>query len=315
MTITAPGIYSGIPIDAYIADRLCAVPTLSSGCANRIESISPLHGWIDHPRLNPDHAHDVAKKADIGSVAHDVLLEGGTDRIEIIDPEDYPAKNGNIPDGWTNVSIRAARDVARAEGRYPILKADYAAVDAMVTEAREFLERSDLRGILACAESEATMIWQEGPVWLRARPDLLAHDRSALVHYKTSKSKVHPDAFARVIDSQSYDFTLMFYARGLAELEPDRTAYTRHIIVAQEQEAPFSCALFDLTPSKASIASGKVDRAIKTWAKCMASNRWPAYDTRVHSIEAKPWQLEAEEMKTFYGLGELDPLQADGVQA
>lgn len=315
MKIEKPGIYSGIPIELYIADQLLEVPSLSASCAHTIETISPLHAWIDHPRLNSNFAGDASKKADTGSAAHDVLLEGGTDRVEVIDPADYPAKNGNIPDGWKNPAIRAAREAARAEGKYPVLKTDWPAIEAMVTEAREFIERTEFRGIFGRAEAETTFVWQEGPIWLRARPDLLANDRSVMLHYKTSKSIVHPNAFSRVVDSCGYDFTLMFYARGLAELDPERSAHTRHIILAQEQDAPFSCALYDLEPAKASIASGQVERAITTWARCMKTGRWPAYDTRVHSIEAKPWQIAQEEGRTFLALGEVEPVQArHGIQ-
>lgn len=314
--IDTPGIYSDIAIDLYIADKLLAVPSLSSGCAHTIDSVSPLHAWTKHPRLNPAQADDASKTSDIGSVAHDVLLEGGTDCIVVIDPEDYPGQRGGVPKGWTNNAIRAARDAARADNKYPILKDDAAAVTAMVNAAREFIERTQFRGIFDRAEAEATMIWQEGPIWLRARPDLLAHDRSVLLHYKTSKSKVHPGAFTRIIDGSGYDFAMMFYARGLAELEPERGANTQHVILAQEQDEPYSCALFDLMPAKASIASGRVDRAITTWARCMASGKWPAYDTRVHSIEPKPWQLAEEEERTFLALGEVEPLQAEhGIQA
>lgn len=309
-----PGIYSDVPIDVYVADKLLSVPSLSSGCARTIESATPLHAWTDHPRLNPNYEHDGSKVADTGSVAHDVLLEGGTDCVVIIDPADYPGRTGTVPKGWTNNAIRAARDDARAAKKYPILKDDAAAVMAMVETAREYIERSPLRGIFALAEAEATMVWQEGPVWLRARPDLLAHDRSFVVHYKTTLASVKPRSFERIAASMGYDFTLMFYARGLAELEPEAGANARHYILAQEQRAPYACKLFDLTAAKASIASSRVERAITTWARCMASGKWPDYDTAVHSIEPSPWEL-AEEEQTIYGLGRLDPLQASGLQA
>lgn len=320
--ITGPGIFAGVPIDRYIADKLLAVPTLSAGCAHTIESASPRHGFIEHPRLNPYYSRDASKVADIGSIAHDVLLEGGTDCIEVIDPADHPNKPKKkddpltYPTGWTNVSIRAAQKAAREAGKYPILKAEFPAITAMVDAAREFIERTEWRGLFDFAEAEQTMIWTEGAVSMRARPDLLARDRSVLVHYKTSAGKVHPDTFERVIDSQHYDFTIAFYARGLADLEPKVGAHTRHIILAQEQESPFACALHDLAPAKFSIASSKVERAISIWARCMKSGKWPAYDTRVHSHEPKPWHIQAEEDKAmFYGLGQLDPKQADGIQA
>lgn len=313
-----PGIYSGISMDDYLADP-APVCSLSSGVAQKIDNESPLHAWFA-TRLNPGYAPDHSEKADIGSVVHDVLLEGGTDRIVVIDPEDYPGQPkkkgepGPIPKGWTNGAIREARAEARAAGKYPILKDDSVAVLTMVEAAREFLERSELRGIFSRAKPELTLLWQEGPTWLRARPDLTADDLSVCVHVKTTTGSVNPRAFERIIDSCGYDFALQFYARGLLALEGQRAARTRHIIFAQEQDAPFACALYDLTPAKAAIADARVGRAIDTWARCMATNHWPGYTTRIHSIEPKPWQIAEDQEREYLGLT-LDPKQArEGVQ-
>lgn len=318
--IDKPGIYAGLSMDDYLADPVPSI-SLSSGVAHTIDTQSPLHAWFC-TKLNPNYVADTSKEADIGSVAHDVLLEGGTDRIVIIDPVDYPSQPkkkgeaGSIPKGWTNGAIRAARDAARAAGKYPILKDDSAAVTELVAKARDFVDRSEFRGIFERAEAELTLLWQEGPIWLRARPDLLANDRSVCLHVKTTKGSVNPKAFERIVDSCGYDFSLMFYARGLADLEQDRGARTHHVILAIEQEPPFACALFDLDPAKASIASGRVGRAIDTWAKCIASGNWPGYTTRIHSLEPKPWHLAEEEERTYLGLEEIEPEQQRyGVQA
>ena len=61
---------------------------------------------------------ETSAEMDAGTVAHAILLEGNSDVVTIIDPTNHPAeKTGNIPDGWTNKSIRAARDSARASGK------------------------------------------------------------------------------------------------------------------------------------------------------------------------------------------------------
>lgn len=308
--IEKPGIYDSIDMDAYLADP-APVCSLSSGTAYVLDTESPLHAWC-RTQLNPNRVSDASKVADIGSVAHDLLLEGGTDRIVVIDPVDYPSEPkkkgepGSIPKGWTNKAIREARDAARADGKYPILKDDAACVMDMVTTARDFIERSPLRGIFGRAKAEQTMLWQEGPTWLRARPDLLADDLSYCVHVKTTKGSVNPRAFERTVDGCGYDFVLMFYARGLLALEGQRAAHTRHVILAQEQDAPYSCALYDLAPAKAAIADGRVARAIQTWERCMASGKWPAYTTQIHSLEPKPWHLaDAEERDTMFTMEQL----------
>lgn len=312
------GIYPGISMDEYLADPAPAC-SLSSGTAYVLDTQSPLHAWC-RTQMNANRVRDASKEADIGSVAHDVLLEGGTDRIAVIDPAQFPGKPkrkgepGPIPKGWTNDAIKAARDEARACGKYPILKDVAAGVTNMVDTAREFVERSMLRGIFGRAKAELTMIWSEGPTWLRARPDLLADDLSVCVHVKTTTGSVNPRAFERTIDSLGYDFVLQFYARGLLAIEGQRAAATQHLILAQEQAAPYACALYDLTPQKAALADARVGRAIDLWARCMATGYWPAYTTRVHSIEPKPWQIAEEEQREYLGLT-LDPIQeAAGVQ-
>lgn len=318
--ILPTGIHAGVSMDDYLSDPCPGRCSLSSGVALKLDQYSPLHAWCA-TKLNPARVRDSSNEADIGSVAHDVLLEGGTDRVVVIDPEDYPSEPkkkgepGSIPKGWTNKAIRAARVEARAAGKYAILKDDSAAVMRMVDAARDFIERSELRGIFARSRSELTLMWDEGPIWLRARPDLLADDFSICLHVKTSTGSVNPRAFERIIDSNGYDFVLQFYARGLLALGGQRAARTRHVIFAQEQDAPHACALYDLTPAKASIADGRVGRAIDLWTRCMASNSWPAYTTRIHSIEPRPWQIAEDQEREYLGLT-LDPLQErEGVQA
>src|SRR6185369_2778309 len=118
----APGIYPGVSFRDYLN-----APAVNSRLLQTIVERCPAAAWHES-HLNIDRPpEETSSTMDAGSIAHAILLEGGCDRVAIIDPNNHPAKTtGAIPEGWTNVSIRAARDDAYAAGKIPILKKDFA---------------------------------------------------------------------------------------------------------------------------------------------------------------------------------------------
>jgi hypothetical protein len=38
-----------------------------------------------------------------------------------------------------------------------------------------------------------------------------------------------------------------------------------------------------------------VERAIRTWAECVAAGKWPSYENHIHYAEATSWQLAQHE--------------------
>lgn len=295
-----------IPMADYLADP-CGVPSLSAGCAFRLITQSPLHAWQAHPRLGAA-PQDEASAADIGSVAHDLLL-GGEGKLAIIDPADYPAKNGNIPDGWTNPAIRAARDDARQKGLTPILADRMEQVSIMVETAREFVARSQLAGIFANGKAERTIIWRDGESLARIRPDWLTHDFGVHLSYKTTTASARPEPFIRgLLNSSGYAFALRFYARGVSAHVGHYK--TEHVILAQEQTAPFACSLIGLTPAKAMIEDDRVCAAFELWAQCMREGVWPAYSARIHYAEPSSWELAEAEARQADHDNERDGIAA-----
>lgn len=299
------GIYT-LPMAEYLA-----LPALSSGVAHTILAASPAHAR--HEMLNPNLPND---GMDTGTLAHACLLEGGTDKVRVFNPADFPNVNGKgVATGWTNKAIREARDEARAHGEIPMLHDDYQAVRAMVHAALDFIAGSAIAGIFDSGKPEQTICWTEthddGEVLCKSRPDWL-NDKT-LLHYKTS-TNANPRAFTRLVANMGYDFALAFYMRGLAAAMLD--ADVDHLILCQEVEAPYACKLFDLTRARADVAERQVERAIGVWARCQASGKWPMYDGTVHSIDLSAWELEqAIEHGDIDGLGYQDDIAANGVQA
>src|SRR3990172_2067727 len=158
-----PSIFANIAFQDYISDKLGECPTLSASIAHTLLTQSPRHAWFSHPRLNPAQQPEEAEIADIGSVAHHVLLAGDTRAIVLIDAKDYR----------TNAA-KEARDAARANGGIPLLQHELAAVNDIVIAAKDYLANSEIAGIFDDGAAEQTIVWQEGDAWCRCRPDWLA---------------------------------------------------------------------------------------------------------------------------------------------
>lgn len=309
MTIDKAGIYSGLPMAAYLADP-CVEPSLSSSIAITMLQKSPFHAWANHARNPKRITRDDSKVADIGSVAHELLLEKSENSVCVINPEDYPGKRGGVPVGWTNDAIREARDAARAEGKTPLLLEDMDTCRAMLAAANEFIARSQIAGVFDAGEAEAVAISQEDDVWLRCRPDWLTHDKSLAVHLKTTARSAEPDSFIRgLLCSMGYDVALAFYARVI---EGATGSAPSSCILVQEQAAPYACSLIGLSPGMMDIAERKVEQAIKTWRRGIHTNCWPAYPTSICYAEPRDWQLyEIEDRELRAAAERGDTLQEE----
>lgn len=289
--ILPPGIH-----DISMAEYL-AIPALSSGVAHTLLTRSPAEAWFDSV-FNPARVDTPSAESDIGTCAHALLLEGSTTKICVIQPEDYRSKptkdnpEGNVPKGWTNDAIRAARDAARGNGLIPLLPWDMPPVRDMADAARRYLSTSVMPDVLASGKPEQTIIWYEGDVMMKARPDWLSE--KTLLHYKTTKMSIRPEAFARTQANLGYDFSFGFYMRGLLAAAPEMDP--EHVILAQRQDPPYVCKLFDLTAARLGVVERQVDRSIRIWTDCQRRGVFPAYSGEVFSIDLSSWELaKAEE--------------------
>ena len=296
------GIHSKLSMQQYLSLR-----ALSSGLCNTILQQSPHHA----KRQQDEPTDDPSTESDIGTIIHDALLEG-VDRIAAIDPELHRSKpnkanpEGAIPKGWTNNAIRSARDAARAEGKLPMLAGQVAHVLAAVEAAKAFIDSSELAGLFDNGAPEQTLIWMDEGVRCKARPDWLSEDRSILCHVKTTTGSAQPDSWIKnQMINNGYDVAAMFYERGLYALPGDGADAPTSVFLVIEQQPPFGCSLIGLSPMLADLASRKVERAIKTWARCQQSGRYPCYPTRICYADPRPWDLQQEEERSMFSEQEL----------
>jgi hypothetical protein len=276
----APGIYAGLSMENYLAAQ-----ALSASVLKAINAECPRKAWAQS-WLNPEFAPDYNQATDRGTIAHALLLEGDDSILAIIDPNDHPAeKTGSIPDGWTNKSIRAARDAARVEGKIPVLKSDGEAIVQMVDAAREFIlslehdEPAIFDAFGPTGASEETIIWMDGHTPCKLRADRRSIDWSVVVDYKTTARSVEPGSWGRTqLVGMDYYISAAWYRRGIkAATGVKRCDY---LFLAQEDEPPYLCSLIGVNPELIEIGDKMVENALALWQHCVAVGRWPAYPTR-----------------------------------
>lgn len=282
MLLDAQGIYHRIPGVVYHADP-CVKPSLSSGVLRALLERSPLHAKLAHPRLNPDYARDEDDRFDLGTAAHQYVLEGTADFV-VVDASD-----------WRTKAAKEQRDGARASGKTPLLASQWETVQAMASAFHDGMARHEIGDLLRTpGNPEATCVWKESDTWCRARFDWLPTTKDIILDYKTT-GNASPDAFSRTIFSLGYDVQAAWYLRGARAVVPGKD--WSFCFVAQETEPPYALSVCEPSEGALDLARRRIERGLEIWRECLASDAWPAYPTSVAVIQPPSWvnYREAEE--------------------
>ena len=273
-----PGIYQ-LPAAQYHAGP-CDTPELSQSLIKTLLSKSPLHAWVQHPKLNPQYKPYESERFDAGTAAHSILLEGEDD-IVIVDAED-----------WRTKAAKEARESARQAGKTALLTRHYFAAKEMAVLAQEFIARTALAGIFEAGQAEQSALWIEPvgdwSIWCKARMDLKAP--GVILDYKTTSASNPGDFMRSSMTAFGYDVQDSFYRRGMKALGEE----CEFVFLVQEDTAPYACYLVTASESMREMAEHKVNRAIKLWGECLASNVWPAYGVKPHLAQAPAWAMTEE---------------------
>lgn len=286
-----PGFYHDLSMADYLA-----MPAVSASILQQIITRCPRAAWFES-HLNPHRIIDASTKAqNAGTIAHMILLEGHSNGVCEIDPNDYPTKSsGNIPAGYTNNEIRAARDYAIAAGKIPVLKDDMVKIRQMVLSASVFIESlKDTEPAIYAAfqpdggQSEATFVFQVGNTLCRIRPDRISTSKKLIVDVKTTQTSAEPDYWGRTqMIRMGYYTAAAFYQIGIENLcgvVPD------YVYLVIEQEPPYLCSLVGIDPHGVQLGAAKIQAALVTWSGCVITNDWPAYPPRVAYPEIPAWE-------------------------
>lgn len=266
-----------IPAALYHADP-CPEPSLSASIIKLICLDSPAHAWAAHPRLNPQFAQENGEHFDIGTAAHAVLLEGEA-AVQIIDAPD-----------WRTNAAKASREMARIDGRVPLLAKTWADVQLMVKAARVQLKRHKDGGaeMFTQGDPERTLIWQEDvdgdTIWCRARLDWLRP--GAIDDFKTTSASANPDAWTRAMFNSGGDIQVAWYLRGFKALTGEDVTFR---FAVQETYLPFALSVIGLGPDALILAEKKVLYALDVWRRSVKKKDWMGYPRRTCYATLPQW--------------------------
>ena len=288
------GIHPSVPEAEYHSDP-CPAPSLSSGIARLLLKRSPMHAAFAHPSLNDAHEErDPSAAMDAGTILHKLLLGVGMD-IQPIDVRYGPKheRAGELVDDWKTKAAQEARDAIREAGKVPVLPGALDGLHKVAVAVRSQLEaHPEGRLLFEPGIPEATLVWRERDIWLRARADFLLHDpKLPILDLKTTGISAAPGEWERRLINE-YAIQCAFYRRGLSALRGPTPAM-RFIVV--EQEPPHGVSVMCAAPSLAAWAEGEVERAIGLCRQCMRAGSWPGYPPFTAHIEAPNWLLMKQE--------------------
>jgi hypothetical protein len=268
--ITAPGLYPGIPAEAYHGDKLTPEPALSSSGARKIMSSCPAQFWWDHE--NPP---EPTEALDVGSAAHEWLLEGDTwpQRFTVL-PEDH---NGATKAG------KARIEEIEASGKRPLKHDAFATINAMhdALVAHEF------------ALSAFS-------IWCRARLDAMPRRGTIFADYKTCRS-ADPDDLRKSIADYGYHQQAAWYCEGIRALGicPNPT----FLFVFQQKTPPYliTPVVLDQTTLDWGAALNRKAKAI--FAHGLRTGQWAGYADDIITLGLPVWATK--QLEDMEALGKL----------
>jgi hypothetical protein len=232
--------------------------------------------------LNPDRpAQDDKPHFAIGKAVHDVLLLG--DR--------WPTAYHITCEGFSRAKSKAmaddieAADAALAAGK-TVLTAEQAITVRNMAAA---LRRNPFAvAALSNGEPEVTLAWvdKETGVWCRARPDFLPHKRKIITDVKTA-ADASPEGLSKAISSYGYHIAAAHYMAGIEAIYGERPTNWLHAVI--ETPPPHDVALYGLPAEDIEIGEDIRRRALRTFADCLAADRWPGYAADVVPVGLTGW--------------------------
>ena len=263
-----PGIYDGIPIEEYHADRT----TLSASGAKLLLPPSCPAKF----RYAQDNPEPPKKTFDIGHAAHAIVLGDGPE-LKLVDHE-----------RWDTKEAKAAVREAREAGAVPLKRGDFEAVHGMADSIRR---HPDAGPMLSSGVAEQSLYWQhaETGVMCRARPDWVTRTtdgRTVIVDLK-SAAAADLESLQKALWNFSYYLQETWYRAGvraaLGVPSPD------FVFMFVEKTPPYIVTLVRLDHEAKRIGAAQRATALHIYRQCVDEGRWPAYADGVETLALPQW--------------------------
>jgi hypothetical protein len=287
--IGKPGIYSGVPIDAYHGD-LCIGPSVSSSGLRTIESKTPLHFYAGS-YLNPDRVAEERNEAfNFGRAAHTLLLGESDFRDKyVVRPDEYR--------DWRTKAAQQWRGDQEAAGKTVLIPSQITAIRGIARslETHPLVKQGILYGLV-----EHTIVCQDKAtgVWLKIRPDVVPAADGVLVDAKSTED-ASPEAVRRSI--LNYGYPMQGALGTIVMKEALDLTITDFVLLFFEKKEPHAIAITAIDNEWVSYARRQVRRSIDKFAHCVESGEWPGYDNET-TVYMPDWLRKRLEQESDVGL-------------
>lgn len=280
--IDQPGVYDlG---DDYYGDP-CPLPSMSASDAKTLLDATPAHAAEAHPRLEvpglpPEIAEDddsETRKFRIGLAGHAILMGKGGDIVVV------HAKS------WQSNAAKADEAAALAAGKIPILAKPAERLFRTIERVKAQLLVDPEIGydpFVKEEQNELTMIWRDGPVWCRAKPDVIDYDNRILWDPKFGEGLADPDAWVRSnigAKSGRVDLRAAHYLHGTKQLLGPGW---RYVFLLIENKRPHCISAVELPQELLDTGEDQRRKAVRTWGYCLATGDWSGWAPGIHIAEA-----------------------------
>lgn len=251
-----------------------ALDRFSSSRARVLIERSPLHA------RNMRH-EEPTEEQERGTLIHQLVLGKGSG-FAALPFDEYRTKEA-----------KAARDEARASGMVPVKEKHFEPAKATAAAIVKGLEE---RGVTLDGQSEAPIVWDEGGVACKALLDhlLIGGEYAPCVLDLKTTDNASAEAIARTAERFLYGVQVAAYIRAVEALRPSAAGRVDFLHAWCETSPPY--AVHVTRPAGAFLELGRRrwDRAVRAWAECLRTGRFPGYGSGVGILMAPGWALSQE---------------------
>jgi exodeoxyribonuclease VIII len=166
--------------------------------------------------------------------------------------------------------------LAQSEGKTVV---DASTYDSVCSLAKSVATNKLAAKLLKGQMSEVSVYWtdEETGVLCKARADHINDD--LIIDLKSCQS-AHSKSFQKTIEYHRYHLSAAYYLDGFAKFMPVKL----FAWLAVEKTPPYGCRFF--TAEDTLLHAGRLEyrEALNIYAKCLAEDRWPAYEMKFENI-------------------------------
>jgi hypothetical protein len=265
-TSREPGMYDGIPIEEYHADR-----TTLSGAKLLLPPSCPAKF-----RYLQDHPEPPTAAMEFGTAVHAVVLGDGPEIVVC----DYAS--------WKSGAAQDDKALAHAEGKIPLLPKEKAQIDGMAASVRSHPIAGPM---FSSGVAEQSLYWQhaETGVTCRARPDWITRTtdgRTVIVDLK-SAAAADLESLQKALWNFGYYLQAGWYRAGVRVVLGVESP--EFVFVFVEKTPPYIVTL--VRPDRDALKIGAIQRAtaLHIYRQCVDEDRWPAYADDVEPLALPQW--------------------------